>query len=59
MRCEVLHLSNGDYELRVVDPDGTESVERFSDPNELARRQQAVVDELKETGWTGPHGWVL
>jgi hypothetical protein len=59
MRCEVLQLPSGTFELRVVDPDGDERVERFTDSEELARRQVAVENELIAEGWSGPHGWHL
>jgi hypothetical protein len=59
LRCEVLEVRTGHFELRVVRADGTEQVEEFSDADQLATRQQAVVTELKHQGWTGPHGWVL
>ena len=57
-RCEVLDVA-GVFELRIVNPDGTEETELFSDATELAKRQDAVIDALRRKGWTGPHGWVL
>jgi hypothetical protein len=59
MRCEVLQLAAEKYELRVIEPDGTESVEAFEDPANLAKRQQDMVESLSASGWSGPHGWVL
>lgn len=59
VRCEVLTLSSGDYELRLVGEDGDERAEHFSDAKSLAERQQVVLSELVAEGWTGPHGWVL
>jgi len=58
-RCEVLDLPAGGYELRVVHPDGTELVEHFERADDVADRQRAIEADLKSTGWTGPHGWVL
>ena len=59
-RYEVIELPEGaGYELKIIDPDGTEHVERFTDADELANRQRALEAELKAQGWTGPHGWVL
>ncbi len=58
VRCEVLELTTGEFELRVVLEDGREQVERFSDANAVARRQQEILDEWARNGWTGPHGWV-
>ena len=59
LRCEVLKLATEKYELRVLDPDGTESVEAFDDDVELARGQQDMLAGLSARGWSGPHGWVL
>jgi hypothetical protein len=59
LRCEVLQLARDRYELRMVEQDGTERVERFTDAAELATRQNAVVAELAAAGWSGPHGWLL
>src|SRR6476661_2587513 len=59
LRCEVLQLPSGEYELRLVGPDGSESIEQFSGPEALGRRQQAVQQDLAADGWSGPHGWVL
>jgi hypothetical protein len=59
VRCEVLHLPAGSFELRVVAPDGAERVEQFTDSEELAKRQVAVESELISEGWSGPHGWHL
>jgi hypothetical protein len=58
-RCEVLELTTGGYEFRTVDADGNEQVEHFSNPAELAKRQEDVARALTSDGWTGPHGWVL
>jgi len=58
-RYEVLELPQGGYELRVIDADGGERVERFQYADDLASRQCALEAELKSAGWTGPHGWVL
>ena len=49
----------GGYELRVVDPDGIERIERFTDPTELNHRQIDFEQQLATDGWTGPHGWNL
>lgn len=51
--------SEGVYELCVVDPDGSERIERFDDSRELARRQAEFEDQIKTEGWNGPHGWNL
>ena len=58
-RCEVVESPGGGYELRVVDPSGSERVEYFDSTTDLAARQELVEQELRGAGWTGPHGWVL
>jgi hypothetical protein len=58
-RCEVLDLPTGGFELRIVNHDGTEQVEHFSNVAELAKRQEAVNAQLRNAGWVGPHGWVI
>jgi hypothetical protein len=57
-RCEVLEVPGG-YELRIVDPSGEEQVEQFDSTTALASRQQSVEVQLRNAGWSGPHGWVL
>ena len=54
-----LLLPTGGFELRIVEPDGTELVERFSDSSDLEKRQHAVISEVQNAGWSGPHGWNL
>ena len=56
-RCQVLDLPHGGYELRIAQPDGTETIEHFTNAADLAKRQQAVNEEFKANGWAGPHGW--
>ena len=45
--------------LASLEPDGTELVERFTDSSDLEKRQHAVINEVKNNGWSGPHGWNL
>jgi hypothetical protein len=56
---EAREISTGQFELVVRQPDGTETVERFSDQQALIDRQLALQRELEEQGWSGPHGWNL
>ena len=58
-RAEVLPLPTGGYELRVVGPDGSESVEQFDAADRVARRRSDIEDELRRDGWSGPHGWYI
>jgi hypothetical protein len=57
LRYEVQAVSTSCFELRVIAPDGTVHVERFCDSDELAKRQEAVQNDLSAHGWCGPHGW--
>jgi len=59
LRYEARDLPTGRYELRIVDPDGSERVETFDDAPSLTRRQVEFERQLRESGWTGPHGWNL
>lgn len=59
LRYEAREVSRGVYELTILQPDGSETVERFSDEQALADRQMALQQELEREGWTGPHGWNL
>jgi len=54
-----LPLPTGGFEVRIVEPDGAALVERFNDSSNLAKRPDALTDELKNAGWDGPHGWNL
>lgn len=58
-RYEVLELTPGQFEFRVIDPDGGEEVEHFSSHIDLADRQRLLERRLADEGWTGPHGWVI
>jgi hypothetical protein len=59
LRYEVNGVPEGGYVLRVVDPDGAEHAERFTDSSDLSKRQVDFERELVSNGWTGPHGWNL
>jgi hypothetical protein len=58
-RLEILHLATGEFELRVIDADGVEQVEHFTNAVDLAKRQEAIQQMLVAHGWMGPHGWTL
>jgi hypothetical protein len=47
------------FELVVVQPDGTESIERFADSHTLLRRQAELELTLASGGWQGPFGRVF
>jgi hypothetical protein len=53
--CESMQTASDKFELRLVAPDGTQSVEEFADPIDLTKRQQAVANHLLARGWSGPH----
>jgi hypothetical protein len=59
LRYESREIAEGEYELRVTQPDGSEQVERFVDSNDLTQRQRDFERALADEGWTGPHGWNL
>ena|SRR6266550_8873950 len=59
LRCESRAATDGGFEFRVLQPDGTERVERFADAGELEKHQHAVIADVTEAGWHGPHGWNL
>jgi hypothetical protein len=47
------------FEFCVVEPDGSERTERFTESRELARRQVEFEQAVRDQGWSGPHGWNL
>jgi hypothetical protein len=57
LRYEAREGPSGTYELCVINPDGSERVERFSDSADLAKRQLEFEQQIASQGWTGPHGW--
>jgi hypothetical protein len=56
---EVLPLSAGGFELRVLAGDGVEQVEHFANASDLAKRQQAIQDTLVAQGWSRSGEWLL
>jgi hypothetical protein len=52
-------LASDQYELRVIDADGTERIETFSNADDLAKRQTQLQQAMSNERWTGPHGWVM
>jgi hypothetical protein len=59
VRMEVLLLSAGGYELRIIGVDGVEHVEHFTDAAELAKRQLEIQDELISKGWSRSSCWIV
>ena len=59
VRMEVLQLSAGDYELRIIDVDGVEHIEHFTDTAELAKRQLEIQGELLSKGWSPSSRWIV
>lgn len=59
LRVEVLQIAPNEFELRMIDPDGAETVETFTDADNLAKRQVVLQQTVTRDGWTGPHGWVI
>ena len=57
IRCETRDVAHvRAYELVIVQPDGSETVERFADSASLDRRQQELQSLLVHDGWQGPFG---
>jgi hypothetical protein len=56
IRLEVLQLASDSFELRVIDADGSETTETFSNTNDLARRHSQLQDQVRKDGWSGPRG---
>jgi hypothetical protein len=59
LRCETREGGMGTWELVIVEADGRESVERFADQRELVQRERALLEQLRSTGWCGPHGRLI
>jgi len=59
VRMEVLQLSAGDYELRIIGVDGVEHIEHFTDAAELAKRQLEIQGELLSEGWSPSSRWIV
>ena len=59
VRYESRQIADQAYELRIVDMNGSERVERFETERELTDRQRELERGLLEDGFTGPHGWNL
>lgn len=59
LRCEARgDLATG-FTLSIVDADGVERLERFSDAAALEKRQLEFEEHARRDGWTGPIGWNL
>ncbi len=58
LRFETRNVPNG-FELHVIQPDGSERVDRFDDSRQLSKRQADLEAALAADGWTGPHTWLL
>jgi len=58
-RLETLYLAADNYELRFVDADGAERVERFTNTDDLGERQKEIQQSLTTQGWERTGGWKL
>ena len=47
------------YELEITAPSGVARTERFPSAEALVERERALHDELRRTGWDGPHGRMI
>jgi hypothetical protein len=59
LRLEVLETQPNTFELRLIRPDGSVTVETFSSAEALAKRHQQVQLAVAHDGWSGPRGYVL
>ena len=61
LRFETRDAANGPpiYELVIVRPDGSESIERFADSESMVQRQLELESALTSVGWQGPYGRFL
>ena len=59
VQVEVLHLANGTYELHLLDEDGKEVTEHFTDAADLSNRQRMIQDALILRGWKRSGEWLL
>ena len=56
LRCEVRTQIEGDrFDLVITHPDGTETVESFTDDKELNRRTLELQARWHREGWNGPY----
>jgi len=56
LRCELQLPAEGDrYNLVITGPDGTETVESFTDTDELTQRTVDLEQSLRSDGWDGPY----
>ncbi len=47
------------YELAITGPNGVTRTEKFASAEAMAERERALHDELRLTGWDGPHGHTI
>jgi hypothetical protein len=55
LRCEIRPQVEGDrFDLIITHPDGDETVETFTDANQLSRRREQLHERWRREGWDGP-----
>ena len=55
LRYEIRRQPDGhDYELVITSPDGTQALERYSDPLALLHRTEDLERSLRAQGWQVP-----
>ena len=60
IRCETRDARDGDgFELVIIQPDGTEQIERFRDSTLLTKRQAELESSFNDDGWAGPFGRII
>ena len=58
-RLEVLYLGTWCYELRFVDAEGAEQIERFTNAEDVGERQIQIQQSLAGQGWKHTGSWKL
>ena len=56
IRYEIRFFKSGEYEFAMIDADGAEHVERYTDGSEFSKRQHEFEQTLIVQGWAGPYG---
>jgi len=59
LRYEARQLPSGVFEFFVIDEHGKHTVETFPSGDALDARQLDFERQVRDEGWTGPHGWNL
>jgi hypothetical protein len=56
VRCEINGDDQAGYKITITEPNGTERTETFETGDAAHARWLEIQDQLKGSGWWGPHG---